>query len=509
MSDRDPDRELRRAIAWLNNEGGFDNALQYMKIAEAAAGLPFNVVQNVINNLVDKCNEVNDPTSWVCAGLSKEHRNQAAEWGEAWSGEAWAGEAWPGEAWTGEAWAGEAWPGEPRAGEPWAADAWAGEERKGDGGKGASTAGAEGAGPVGASANAADASGAGDAGAGAANAGAAGVGAGEPPAAAPSTDIDPEVLDRVAWLNGEGGFDGAVRYNDVAAAAIGVPTEKVITILTHCGEKRAQINDPTSWVCAALHKERNGKGRLGGKGQGPGSWPAGGGGDWYGGDYMSYGDPDQRLRKRVAWMNGEGGFQEALHYNQIAEAAAGVEAATVMKVLSHLMDKRDEVKDPTSWVCAALCKERSGKGTKGSHKGGGGWGADGPGGWGGGYWCGDANPDRELRKRVAWMNNEGGFENTIFFDEVAEASCGLEAAIVMRILTHLQDSKMEIENPTSWVCAALCKERARRGLPPPAKGKAKGKGKGKGREAWGPPVGAAGKGPGVQKHISKKSARDG
>mmetsp|Transcript_50362 Transcript_50362/g.155703 ORF Transcript_50362/g.155703 Transcript_50362/m.155703 type:complete len:390 (+) Transcript_50362:112-1281(+) len=387
-----PDQELRKAVDWLNSEGCFFDSLDHEKISGAAAGLPWAVVQAVVNLCVDRRDEVEDHTAFVCNGLAEEqkrpHDGSALRY-------------WP--------------------------------SSGGGGGDGAAF-----------------------------------------------SDREWELWERIRWMNTEGGFEDAIRYEDIAEAAAGLETASVMTVLSHLEEKWQEVNDPTSWVRAALVKERSGKGSRQRQGGGPrqGGQP----GQW---------GPDDGIRQRVAWLNGEGGFKDALQYEQIAEAAWGVDVNFVMKVLNHVLDKKGEVKDPTSWVCAALAKEANSKGVKGWQKGSGGGGKEG----GCGHWKAGTTQDvnREVRRRVAWLNNEGGFQNSIGYQEVADAAAGSEIHTVVKVFQNLQEKRHEIANPTAWVCAALCKEQW---------GGGKAKGKGYGKDGYG----GAGKGraPPVQKYISKK-----
>lgn len=539
-----PDRELRRAIAWLNNEGGFQNQIQYMKVADASQGLPFPIVQSIIRLLLEKRDEVGDPTAWVCASLAKERLGKGkghagsgggaseAAWGQGgWSGAAWAGsEGWSGEAsadWSGPggaSWSGsgkdwsrpaaESWSG--KGGKNWSAPggkSWSGPKGNNWSGKGgkhwagpgsknwAEPGGESWSGP--ASENWSAPGGADWAEPADANSSApgnedwsesggdwcpgsedwSGPSGEEWPAGKIANPIDPDDLwQRVEWLNNEGGFHNTIRHAEVSEAAAGLDTDTVTTILRNLEDKRNEVNDPTEWVCGALRKERTKATPE--DPQGSASWPSTeGNASWPAGEDDSTNkedaeQADQRLRKRLAWLNGEGGFNGKLKYEQVADVAANVDINVVMKILSHLVDKKEEVNDPTAWVCAALVKEGNLSKTKG-------------GAWKGGQWStqSDADTNKEVRKRIAWLNNEGGFNNVINYDEIAEAAAGVHVSTVMKIFSHLQDKCGEISNPTSWVCAALVKERNGKG----ARGNPRAKGS-YGKGPWGKDGKDSGKG---------------
>merc|ERR1712050_230219 len=70
---------------------------------------------------------------------------------------------------------------------------------------------------------------------------------------------------------------------------------------------------------------------------------------------------DAKLKKRIGWLNNEGGFDGAIRYDKIAEAAAASRASLgdAFHFLKELEEKKDEVNDPTAYVAAALRKAGS------------------------------------------------------------------------------------------------------------------------------------------------------
>merc|ERR1719237_1410467 len=85
------DRELRRAIAWLNNEGGFGNNIQYMRVKHAAEGLPFPIINNVIKVLLQEPNKIEDPTQWIVEYLNEERFNGGED---RWNDSDWPADSW-------------------------------------------------------------------------------------------------------------------------------------------------------------------------------------------------------------------------------------------------------------------------------------------------------------------------------------------------------------------------------------------------------------------------------
>lgn len=142
---------------------------------------------------------------------------------------------------------------------------------------------------------------------------------------------------------------------------------------------------------------------------------------------------DSRLRKRVAWLNNAGGFDNQIIYTKVAAAAEGLSDGRVMEILKYLEDNYSKVGNPMRWILSSL--EKAQTATEGF----------------------DAEFDRQLRRRVRWLNNEGGFENKIMYSKLAEASAGLESKQVMEVLKYLEERWEYIDDPTAWACTGLRK----------------------------------------------------
>merc|ERR1712129_511019 len=173
-----------------------------------------------------------------------------------------------------------------------------------------------------------------------------------------------------------------------------------------------------------------------------------GGGNMYGGQSpMDVDGSTSKLHKRVQWMGDNENFEKPLDFQKVAEAAAGLDSTMQMKVLKDLQEKKDTVRDPTSYVTAAYRKV--GGGSKGGGKGpptdyGGEWGKGGgkgppmdyggewaPPQWtGGGDMYGGQSPmdvdgsNSKLHKRGQWLNETEAFEKPLDFQKVAEEAAG-------------------------------------------------------------------------------------
>lgn len=271
---------------------------------------------------------------------------------------------------------------------------------------------------------------------------------------------------RVDWLNGRGGFDNRLDSSKVAEAAGGIDLTQAMKILKDLEEKKDEVRDPTAFVTAAFRKMGGGsRGSGGGRNEfaaPPANWgppPAQSGGAW--GQASEVETEDKKLRKRIGWLNSQGGFGGAIIYDKIMEAAGGLEFSEVFRGLSQLEEKGDSVKDPTAWVCAALRRSASKGGMHAPQmawSGGGGWGGPEE-QWGGGSAPMelDADATSRLHKRVKWLNDPDRFDNALQFDKVKEAAVGLDSRAQMEVLKDLEENQDTVKDPLAYVTSKMRK----------------------------------------------------
>jgi hypothetical protein len=414
------DTKLRKRIGWLNGDGGgFGGQIIYDKVVAAAGGLPYSEVMKVLKDLEEKKNDVKDPNAWVCSALRKaggggqgfvpvSQAMPQMNWGgppQQWS------PSGPGGMWGAP---GGYPPAMQDGGNGWTpssedekkikkrvewlnknifmgslnsmkvAEAATGisdvqavmkvlkdvEEKKSvvkDPTAYVTSALRKAGGGTGSIAGAASR---------AATSMGGSMGMGQPAwggqsgqSAGWSPDVqseDQKLRKRIGWLNGQGGFNGAINYDRILQSAGGLEFSEVFRMLKDLEERKdTGIKDPTGWVCVGLKKAAA---KLGGGGGmpagfgGPPGWAGPAGGPWGG----AFGGPaamedatamKSKLHKRMTWLNGNGGFQDAINIDKVLEAAHGVSSSSALKILKDLEEKKDQVKDPTAYVSAALRKE--------------------------------------------------------------------------------------------------------------------------------------------------------
>jgi len=167
---------------------------------------------------------------------------------------------------------------------------------------------------------------------------------------------------------------------------------------------------------------------------------------------------DGKLRKRVGWLN-KNGFENALIFDKVKEAAMGVDTKETMEILKDLEEKKQQVKDPTAWVSNALRKRKPAQAqfamapqfaspATGAYFMGADMGGD---------------TDAVLRKKIGWLNSHGGFENQVNYQKISEAAAGVDSMTALNILEDLAKNKAKVNDPTAYVAHALRKAGGGRG----------------------------------------------
>jgi len=484
-----PDKQLRRAIAWLNNEGGFGNDIQYMVVKRANEGLPFPIVNNIIKALLQERDNIEDPTRWIANRLNEERYNGGED--------RWNDKSWPPSLWNwsdptldqnGQTrWQGSdsRWSGGGRSGWSESGGGWQGDGNKGQGPPSSQQPPQPPAAPAtsaegqtsGWSDSAATADG------GWPNSAALGAWQAsdqrQPSIVRPPPITTDELWTRVEWLNNEGGFQNSIRHADVSDAAADLDVEAVAVVLNQLEERWNDVSDPTAFAVEGLSKQRADRDAREQTILAHHSWrqqqlqqqqqqhqqhvAAGGG--------------NSAIRERVDSMNREGGFQGAIDVDAVLKCAKGANTTEALRLLRDLENKREDVTDPTAWACAALQRLVASGNTAEE----------------------DASGWDEVRKRIGWLSQDGGFQSPLSVEEVMEAVDGVLPNVVLRVLSNLEEKGAEVSNPTRWVVAALNKERQN-----PSGGRGPPRGKGGKAGGWDNKGGQAGPAGGVRRPITKR-----
>eukprot|EP00928_Gymnodinium_smaydae_P090099 TRINITY_DN73954_c0_g1_i1.p1 TRINITY_DN73954_c0_g1~~TRINITY_DN73954_c0_g1_i1.p1 ORF type:complete len:589 (-),score=86.58 TRINITY_DN73954_c0_g1_i1:85-1623(-) len=363
------ERMLRQAVAWLNNDGGFEKRINLTEVLTVASSMNEEDIKSVLDTLVDlDPRKIDNPTRYVTDALRKGARH--------------------------------------------------------------SSNGAMNRRPVASSS-----------------------------ARHSSNDANRDGVERllrkgIAWLNNEGGFQNRVGFREIIAVAAGVDEERVKNVLDDLVNlKPAQVQDPTQYIISKLKKhssateshasnstyDRNASKR-------PTSPPK------TRVSHQSAGresPKESMLRQSIDWLNKSGGFKNRIDLDEVIRASAGVDDDQVKLVLDDLMELDPQhIQSPTSYICSALRRRKETLTAKRSSN--------------------DedrrvSETDELVRKGIAWLNTEGGFDNRIKANEVASAAAGLSKQQIKEVLDKcFERNPKSVSAPTDWVCAELRKLRGGR-----------------------------------------------
>merc|ERR1712039_542553 len=200
--------------------------------------------------------------------------------------------------------------------------------------------------------------------------------------------LDDEVTQKIRWLNTLGGFDGKINslVIEQAVADADRSTSFVVQILDQLEEKQKKIEDPTAFVVFRL--------RAG----------------------------SEDLLNKVQYLNDCGNLTQNISYEMVAKAARRIDMSFVMKVLEDLEGAEDKIKNPTSYVAAALQRRRN-----------------------------------TLLKRMAWLNEHGGLKKNLWFDRITDTieSTNADMGLVLQVFKALEERKELEAYPTAFVTEAL------------------------------------------------------
>lgn len=198
----------------------------------------------------------------------------------------------------------------------------------------------------------------------------------------PIDDVERKMRARVMWLNKEGGFANGIHYNKVKDAAMGLSVSQIMTVLKSLEQNRDDATDPTDfivrnmksykdWAAGALNVE-SATGTLA-EVPAANEWMSPQ--EWMNMMFVQVEQQtkeakiqeeakkeqektDWKLRVRLMWLNNEGGFNNKINYRRVFEVAVGLPCEVTMNVLEEAQRLRDELPDPTAFICELLNNQR-------------------------------------------------------------------------------------------------------------------------------------------------------
>lgn len=323
---------------------------------------------------------------------------------------------------------------------------------------------------------------------------------------------------RIGWLNKNAGLSQEIQYSEVKDLLTQVGDAEAMRILGNLEEKDQTIRDPTAYLKAAALRELEG----GGKGKGErGKKAAGGRREAKGQGREAKGQGregedaqdrreglQQKVEKRIQWLNANANLREELLLDEVCEPLVGAGQRQAMRVLKMLEEQAEEVMDPGAFVIAALEDTTAGGDDQGDDqpedasdgggeapagrggrrrrgKGGGGK-ASGPGAPGahviktGLKDKGNRDISDQVQKRFEWLNFNAGLAQELDFDRIGHLLVRTgNLREVMKILKVLEDNAGQVRDPNAYVARAVKnsiqdrprEDRPREDGPPPQQNK--------------------------------------
>jgi len=228
-----------------------------------------------------------------------------------------------------------------------------------------------------------------------------------------------------------------LRYDQASAVLQNLPTVKAMEILKALEENAPTVADPTAYVVAAAAEAAASAGAAG-------SQPALSDGSDLGGENLT---PEERLRRRVDWMNHHLFLPEPLQYDRLAQDLLSLDSRQAMDILKKLEENVSTVRDPHAWVASAAqrlsmagaCAELTAATAVAAPA------LPSP----------PADPAERLRKRMHWMNTNVCLSSPLDFNALAPCLLRLEISQAMAVLKKLEESASTILDPNTYVTTAV------------------------------------------------------
>eukprot|EP00933_Yihiella_yeosuensis_P028586 TRINITY_DN22436_c0_g1_i1.p1 TRINITY_DN22436_c0_g1~~TRINITY_DN22436_c0_g1_i1.p1 ORF type:complete len:650 (+),score=184.54 TRINITY_DN22436_c0_g1_i1:72-2021(+) len=245
---------------------------------------------------------------------------------------------------------------------------------------------------------------------------------------------------RVTWLNAnvlqEKTIDGEA-IDSLSCLGIG----RCFELLKDLEEKADEINKPSSWLKAAVQREAPPPTQHGpppieyGKGGGKGGWSDQ--------DYST-------LHRRTTWLNANV-FQEKPPIDEEAvESMVFVGVGRALELLKDMEEKAPQINNPCGWIKNALKREGvAPANAPPTPRGGGGKGAS--------VFVSDQEYGT-IHRRVTWLNANVLQDKPPVDGEAIDALLHLGVGRALELLKDVEAKSADINNPSSWLKAAVSRE---------------------------------------------------
>jgi hypothetical protein len=224
-------------------------------------------------------------------------------------------------------------------------------------------------------------------------------------------DLEKELRKVIGRLNSSGVLKAELRFDQTIGLLMGLDPAKALDILKHLETKAASINDPTGYVSASAKRAAEGG--------------------------LSTAAPivaDEKIRKRLNWLNQNGQLLALLDYDAVAPELSKLDVRVAMEILKKLEESAAFVLDPNSWVCQTAESYPVA---------------------GHGYNKETSSPEEKLRVRINWLNTNAGLAAPLSFESVSASLMRLEIVQAMAILKRLEETAAEVFDPSGFIESAV------------------------------------------------------
>jgi len=242
----------------------------------------------------------------------------------------------------------------------------------------------------------------------------------------PAAEADERLRKRVGWLNRNGGLTCELRYDQIAGALLHLPSQNAMGILKNLEENAVAIPDPTGYVLTMAAEAQPTTAAL-----------------------TDPNAPDEKLRRRVMWMNNHLTLPEPLVYERVAPDLLCLDPRQAMEVLKKLEENLPSISDLHGWVSSNA--RRAMQNTPAAFPSTPAIGAPPV----AGGMAASATPEDRLKKRIGWLNGNVGLACQLDFDIAAASLLRLDITQAMAVLKSLEENAATVMDPHTFVSNAV------------------------------------------------------
>jgi len=212
---------------------------------------------------------------------------------------------------------------------------------------------------------------------------------------------------RINWLNENLGFPAPIEISEVMVALDSIGLRQSMRVLRRLEEGAADVPDPNDFIKDLVARS---------------GWI------WAKPDVI---DDDEKVAKRVSWLNQFGGLLAPIDYVDVADILDGLKVPHAMVLLRELELQAHTIEDPTEYIrkTVALAGEDDVQVPEVEAGG----------------------EDTAIGQRIAWLNANASLVAPIEFGEVMSGLNRIGDAQAMALLQEVEDKGPSVKDPTGFI----------------------------------------------------------